>query len=130
MRQFIAPQILKVNGKPAVCTCHDNVVCSLCVQANLILREKAEKRPTFIEEADATARSARKARERPKKDPSILALKERIKLTSLRTVGRELGVSHVTINSWIQRGKVPAKYFKNGDLIGKEAISRGSIATP
>jgi hypothetical protein len=133
MRQFIAPQVLKVNGKPAVCICHDNVVCSLCVQANLILRERAEGRPTFIEEADAIARSARKAREAreiPRKNPSILALERRIKGNTLRTVSRELGVSPHAVTSWIKKGKVPAKYFENGDLIGKEAISRGSIATP
>jgi hypothetical protein len=125
MEQFIAPRVLKVNGELSPCECSDNIVCAYCVQANLLLFERAEGKSGFIEEADAVARNARKAQKAPQKNPSILALEERIKLTTLRTIGRELGVSHVTITTWIKRGKVPVKYFKNGELLGKEAISEG-----
>jgi len=107
MEQFISPRVLKVNGAPAVCECHDNVVCSLCVQANLILWEREERRKV---EAQGTP---------------IIALREAIKKRGIRTVSRELGVDHKTVSHWIKKKNVPERYFRNGDLVGKEAVSEG-----
>jgi DNA invertase Pin-like site-specific DNA recombinase len=59
--------------------------------------------------------------EEVKETPVISALRERIKLHSLRAVARELGVSPHTITAWIKKKNVPKKYFKDGDLVGKEA---------
>jgi hypothetical protein len=58
------------------------------------------------------------------KETPLYGLREKIKLHSHRTVARELGVSPHTVNAWIQKGIVPHKYFKNGDLVGKEAVCK------
>jgi hypothetical protein len=57
-----------------------------------------------------------------KEPPVISALRERIKLHTLRSVARELGVSPHTITAWVKKGIVPQKYFKNDALVGKEAV--------
>jgi hypothetical protein len=112
MRQFIAPKILKVNGQPSPCECSEGAVCAYCVQANLILWEREEGKSIKA------------------KGSSVIALRERIRKTGIRTVARELGVDHKTITLWIKRKNVPEKYFMNGDLMGKEAISEGDYSHP
>jgi hypothetical protein len=42
MRQFIAPQVITVNGKISPCECTDTVICSYCVHANMVLWEREE----------------------------------------------------------------------------------------
>jgi hypothetical protein len=59
-----------------------------------------------------------------KETPVISCLREKRKLHSLRAVARELGISPHTVNAWIQKGIVPYKYFRNGDLVGKEAVCK------
>jgi hypothetical protein len=60
-------------------------------------------------------------------NPLILTLERRIKLHSLRTVARELGVSHTTVSSWIKKGTIPNKYFKDGELVGNDFTARREI---
>ena len=94
MAQFIAPQVLRVNGKTAPCECTENIVCAYCVQANLILWERKEE-----------------------KSP-IIALRDRVGKRGIRAIAREFEVDHKTITAWIHKGIVPEKYIKNGELVG------------
>jgi hypothetical protein len=105
MRQFIAPKVLKVNGLPAICECEGNTVCWACTQAALLLWERQEG-------GEVDAQGA-----------SIIALREAIKKRGLRGVARELGVDHKAVTDWIKKKNVPERYLRNGDLMGKEAVS-------
>jgi hypothetical protein len=105
MKQFIAPKVLKVNGQPSPCECAEGVVCAYCVQANLILWERKEGGKVDAQGA------------------SIIALREAIKKRGLRGVARELGVDHKAVTDWIKKKNVPERYLRNGDLMGKEAVS-------
>lgn len=105
MKQFIAPQILMVDGKPSPCGCKNNTVCSYCVQANLLLWGKKDQGAIGIQESP------------------IIALRGAVEERGIRTISRELGVDHKTITHWIEKGNVPGGYVKNGELVGKEAIS-------
>lgn len=107
MKKFIAPKILKVNGQPSPCECTEGVVCAYCVQANLILWEREEG-------GNIKANGA-----------SVIALREAIEKKGIRTVAREMGVDHKTITLWIKKKNIPEKYFAEGGLMGKEAVSEG-----
>lgn len=107
MRKFIAPRVLKVNGAPAPCECSDNIVCAYCVQASLLLWEREEGRSVKANGA------------------SVIALSEAIRKKGVRGVARELGVDHKAVTGWIKKKSIPERYFIQGDLLGKEAVSEG-----
>lgn len=90
MQQYIAPQILKVNGQPSPCECEEGIVCAYCVQANLILWERAE---------------------RPEENAENRVLRA-IKESGPRKVSRLTGIDHKTISYWIKRGKIPPRHFE------------------
>ena len=89
MEQFISTKVLIVNGTPAVCECHDNVVCSLCVQANLILWER--------EEHAEEARAEKLCRE--------------IKDYGVRRLAKNLNIPHTTVAGWLKSGRVKSSYL-------------------
>lgn len=89
MRQFIAPQVLKVNGEPSPCECSGNTVCSYCVQANLLLWER--------EEHAEEARAQRLCRE--------------IRDYGMRRLAKNLNVPHTTVAGWLKAGKVKPSYL-------------------
>lgn len=49
--RFIAPEVLTVNGKPSPCECRDEgdteITCQYCVQANVLLFERQQKKIAF-----------------------------------------------------------------------------------
>jgi hypothetical protein len=89
MRQFIAPQMLKVDGGPCSCECHDNVVCWACVQANLILWERDE----------------RSGEERNEK------LCQDIREYGIRRTAKNLGIRHATVARWLKSGRINPSYL-------------------
>ena len=89
MRQFIAPQVLKVNGQPAVCECEEGVVCWACVQANLVLWERGEH--------PEQARTAKMCQE--------------IRRIGLRKTAKNLNVPHTTVASWIKNGRINPSFL-------------------
>ena len=92
MRQFIAPQLLTVNGEPSPCECKEGVVCAYCVQANLILWERKEH-------PDDAAKSR---------------ILKAIKKTGVRKSSRLMGVSPGTVNHWLRTGNISSKYVDLG----------------
>ncbi len=88
MQQFVASRILEVNGGPSSCECREGVVCSHCVQANLILWERKEH------PEEATKNRILKA----------------ITKTGIRKSSRLLGVSPGTVNHWIRTGNITSKF--------------------
>jgi hypothetical protein len=142
MRQFIATKVLKVNGIAAPCECNENIVCAYCVQANLILQERGMEKMSCSKE-EKKIQGIKKMSEltfscncrqyglcmecqgnKELKEPPVLTLEQRVKLNGLRAISRELGVSPATVSSWLQKRKVPMKYFRNNELMGKEAICK------
>jgi len=137
MKKYIAHKILRVNGQPSPCECTEDTVCAYCVQANLILLENPPKEARMKKSSLSVGCNCRQygfcmeCQEKMElKESPIFVLQERIKLTSLRTVARELGVSHPTVTSWIHKGIVPEKYFKDGELVGNCGELRIIKATP
>jgi DNA invertase Pin-like site-specific DNA recombinase len=88
MQQHIAPQVLTVNGKPAPCECTKDVVCAYCVQANLILWERAEA----------------------ENNKAQISLLSDAKKYGQRRLARNLGVPVQTVSNWIKKEKIPEKY--------------------
>ena len=89
MKQYIAQQILRVNGQPARCGCTQGVVCAYCVQANLILWER-EHKPT---------------------DEKNQKLCQEVKKIGVRRVARNMGVRHQTVMGWVNRGRVNPSFL-------------------
>jgi len=91
MQSFIAPRVLRVNGKPAPCNCIDKIICEYCCQANLVLWEK---------------------KEHPEKEISEKLIKS-IEKKGVRKTARVLGVPRSTVSNWIKNKNVPQKYIEN-----------------
>jgi hypothetical protein len=90
MQSFIAPRVLIVNGKPAPCQCTDSIVCSYCVQANLILWEREEHPGEEISKK----------------------LIESIGQKGVRKTSRLLGAPYSTVSTWIKSKNIPQKYIE------------------
>ena len=89
MKQFIAPQILRVNGQPSPCECTEGTVCAYCVQANLIIWDR-EQKPT---------------------DEKIEVLCQEVKKIGVRRVARNMGIRHQTVMGWLNSGRVNPLYL-------------------
>ena len=98
MRQFIAPQTLKINGGPSSCECRDNIVCAFCVQANLILWERDE----------------RNGEEENKN------LCQDIREYGIRRTAKNLGIRHATVAGWLKSGRINPSF-----LASVERVVRG-----
>lgn len=83
--KFIAPQKLLVNGHRSPCECTDTIICSYCVQANLLGLEKKFK-------ADETTTN------------NIMAY---IKRNGIRQTARDLNVCDGNVRYWLKTKKVP-----------------------
>ena len=90
MYQVISHRVLKVNGKPEPCKCTDKIVCEYCVQANLVLWERAEH---------------------PEKEIQEKTIGE-IKAVGVRKTAQKLKIPHSTISNWIKTGNIPSKYVE------------------
>jgi len=90
MKQFIAPRVLMVNGKPSPCKCTDTITCEYCTQANLILWEKEG---------------------RPEREVSEKLI-ESIEQKGVRKTARLLKMRPNTISHWIQTKNIHQKYIE------------------
>ena len=94
MKQFIAPQMLKVTGRPSPCECVNEpsrqVICAYCTQANLILWERAERPEENVENQ----------------------LLRAVKKIGPRKTARLMAIDHRTVSYWIKREKIPSRYFE------------------
>lgn len=93
MKPFVSIGFLTVNGKTVEkCGCEitddKEIICSLCVQANLIIGQRM--------------------REKKAGNPDELA--KVVERLGVRGTAKEIGVSHVAVQKWMKRGKFPAKY--------------------
>jgi len=88
MKQFIAPRVLKVNGKPAPCNCTDSIACEYCVQANLILWD----------------------REQHPEEETKQAILRGIEASGVRKTARLLKINPSTITRWIKTRNIPQRY--------------------
>ena len=85
----VAPRVISVNNKPSPCHCTDKVICSYCVQANMVLWEREERE-----------------RLRGMPDPLIAEVKRR----GLRMTSRLMGVDHKTVRKWVKTSMIPKRY--------------------
>ena len=95
MRQYIAPQVLIVNGKPSPCECTNTIICAYCVRANLVLWNKQEE-------------------ERPKFD--VREAIQKIHNYGIRNFSREFNVPMKTISAWDESGFIPHNTLRKIDL--------------
>lgn len=90
MKQFVAPRVLMVNGKPSPCKCTDEIVCEYCVQANLIVWEK-EQHP---------------------EEETHRAILKTIEASGVRKTARLLKINPSTVTRWIKTKKIPQRYVE------------------
>ena len=90
MKKFIAPGILVINGRPSPCECEDSLLCSYCVQANLLAMEK------HIEKDDDVVKSA-------------VAF---VRKNGVRKTARQLGEYETTVRRWISSKKIPMSFIE------------------
>ena len=88
MRQFIAPQMLTVNGEPSPCKCIEGSTCAYCVQANLILWERKEHPEQIVKDR----------------------LLKIVAKTGPRKTARLLGVQPSTVTRWLKKKGIPDQY--------------------
>ncbi len=93
MKQGIAPKMLIVDGRQSPCLCHDNIICEYCVQANLILWERAEN-------------------ERNNKKGRAGVLLDTFKKLEKGRLAAMLGVSTGTIYKWLNSKEIPERYAR------------------
>jgi hypothetical protein len=87
MKRFVAPQVLTVNGKPSPCNCNERIVCSYCVQANLILYDRYQNKGGGDDVSKAAIAT--------------------IKKVGLRKSARLIGEYSNTVSRWIKSGNIP-----------------------
>ena len=90
MKQFIAPQMLRVTGKPSPCKCTNEpdrkIICAYCVQANLILWQRNNDPDKLLNETLSLIRKIGVRR-------SASILSERVS----------------TVHSWLRRNAIPGR---------------------
>src|SRR4030042_6252957 len=87
MKRYIASKVLIINGKISPCNCDENIICSYCVQANLVLYER------YINKGGG--------------DDVTRAAIATIKKVGLRKAARLIGEYANTVSRWIKAGNVP-----------------------
>jgi hypothetical protein len=90
MQSYIAPRILRVNGRPAPCKCSENVVCEYCTQANLVLWDRQQHPERKVQE-------------------KIIS---EIEASGVRRTARLLKIQPSTVTRWIQSKKIPSKFIE------------------
>lgn len=89
MKRFVAPKVITRNGGISPCECNEKIVCSYCVQANLILYDR------FMAKSGG--------------DEIVKAAVETLKKTGVRKAARLIGEYENTVRRWIKAGNVPTK---------------------
>ena len=89
MRQYVALKALTVNGESSPCHCKEDVVCTYCVQANLILWER---------------------KEHPEEEVQNRVLRV-IAKNGPRKTARLLGIQPSTVARWLKGKSIPESYM-------------------